>query len=125
MLGQCRVGLGHDVAWSGLWAKDPGDTAIMAAAHSEQRILAEKRSTESRHRAPNPGADSRAFGVDRRTTPHGRTIPRFACLSPQYQLMFVMNLLLTAIPYSQILAELRRLNPNIVPYCGRKEIIKC
>lgn len=31
--------LGHDVVWSGSWAKDPGDTAILAAAHSEQRIL--------------------------------------------------------------------------------------
>lgn len=31
--------LGHDVIWSGLWAKDPGDVAILAAAHSEQRIL--------------------------------------------------------------------------------------
>ena len=31
--------LGHDVVWSGSWAKDPGDMAILAAAHSEQRIL--------------------------------------------------------------------------------------
>lgn len=31
--------LGHDVDWSGSWAKDPGDVAILAAAHSEQRIL--------------------------------------------------------------------------------------
>ena len=31
--------LGHDVVWSGSWAKDPGDAAILAVAHSEQRIL--------------------------------------------------------------------------------------
>ena len=31
--------LGHDVVWSGSWAKDPDDVAILAAAHSEQRIL--------------------------------------------------------------------------------------
>lgn len=31
--------LGHDVVWSGSWAKDPGDLAIMIAAHVEQRIL--------------------------------------------------------------------------------------
>lgn len=31
--------LGHDVIWSGSWAKDPGDAAILAAAHSEQRVL--------------------------------------------------------------------------------------
>ncbi len=31
--------LGHDVVWSGSWAKDPGDVAILAAAHTEQRIL--------------------------------------------------------------------------------------
>ena len=31
--------LGHDVIWSGSWAKDPGDIAILAAAHSERRIL--------------------------------------------------------------------------------------
>lgn len=31
--------LGHDVIWSGSWAKDPGDVAILAAALSEQRIL--------------------------------------------------------------------------------------
>ncbi len=33
------VALGHDVIWSGSWAKDPGDIAILAAAHSEKRIL--------------------------------------------------------------------------------------
>jgi predicted nuclease of predicted toxin-antitoxin system len=33
------VDLGYDVIWSGLWPKDPGDIAILAAAHSEQRIL--------------------------------------------------------------------------------------
>jgi predicted nuclease of predicted toxin-antitoxin system len=31
--------LGHDVVWSGAWAKDPGDSAILATAYSEQRIL--------------------------------------------------------------------------------------
>lgn len=31
--------LGHDVIWSGLWDKDPGDVAILATANSEQRIL--------------------------------------------------------------------------------------
>jgi predicted nuclease of predicted toxin-antitoxin system len=31
--------LGHDVTWSGLWETDPGDTAILATAHSESRIL--------------------------------------------------------------------------------------
>ncbi len=31
--------LGHDVVWSGSWAKDPGDAVILATAHSEQRIL--------------------------------------------------------------------------------------
>lgn len=31
--------LGHDVIWSGTWNKDPGDAAILKAAHSEQRIL--------------------------------------------------------------------------------------
>lgn len=31
--------LGHDVIWSGSWTKDPGDIAILAAAHSERRIL--------------------------------------------------------------------------------------
>ena len=30
---------GHDVIWSGSWSKDPGDAAILAAAHSGQRIL--------------------------------------------------------------------------------------
>lgn len=31
--------LGHDVIWSGSWAEDPGDIAILAAAYSERRIL--------------------------------------------------------------------------------------
>lgn len=31
--------LGHDVIWSGSWAKDPGDSAILTAAHSELRVL--------------------------------------------------------------------------------------
>lgn len=30
---------GHDVIWSGSWDKDPGDVAILAAAHSDKRIL--------------------------------------------------------------------------------------
>lgn len=33
------IALGHDAIWSGLWPEDPGDMAIMARAHSEQRIL--------------------------------------------------------------------------------------
>jgi len=36
---QALVDLGHDVDWSGLWPKDPGDAAILTAAHSEARIL--------------------------------------------------------------------------------------
>jgi predicted nuclease of predicted toxin-antitoxin system len=31
--------LGHDVIWTGSWAKDPGDVAILAAAYSQKRIL--------------------------------------------------------------------------------------
>ena len=31
--------LGHDVVWSGSWAKDPGDSAILTIAHAEHRIL--------------------------------------------------------------------------------------
>ena len=31
--------LGHAAIWSGSWDKDPGDIAILAAAHCEQRIL--------------------------------------------------------------------------------------
>ena len=31
--------LGHDVIWSGSWEQDPGDNAILAAAHSAERIL--------------------------------------------------------------------------------------
>lgn len=31
--------LEHDVIWSGDWAEDPGDLAILASAHSERRIL--------------------------------------------------------------------------------------
>lgn len=30
---------GHDVDWSGNWPQDPGDDAILARAHSEERIL--------------------------------------------------------------------------------------
>lgn len=33
------VGLGHDVVWSGDWEEDPGDQAILEAAHSQARIL--------------------------------------------------------------------------------------
>ena len=29
---------GHDVVWIGDWAEDPGDDAILAFAHSEERI---------------------------------------------------------------------------------------
>jgi len=36
---QLLAGLGHDVIWSGSWAKDPGDASILAAAHSDQRVL--------------------------------------------------------------------------------------
>ena len=32
------IDLGHDVVWSGAWPQDPGDSAILAAAHSERRI---------------------------------------------------------------------------------------
>lgn len=32
-------GFGHDVVWSGNWTKDPGDRAILEAAHSQGRIL--------------------------------------------------------------------------------------
>ena len=31
--------LGHDVVWSGTWPSDPGDIAILAAAHDADRIL--------------------------------------------------------------------------------------
>ncbi|HEY2415904.1 MAG TPA: DUF5615 family PIN-like protein [Pirellulaceae bacterium] len=30
---------GHDVDWSGNWPQDPGDDAILACAHAEERIL--------------------------------------------------------------------------------------
>jgi predicted nuclease of predicted toxin-antitoxin system len=30
---------GHDVVWAGDWPSDPGDDAILAQAHAEQRIL--------------------------------------------------------------------------------------
>jgi predicted nuclease of predicted toxin-antitoxin system len=30
---------GHDVTWAGDWSEDPGDEAILARAHAEQRIL--------------------------------------------------------------------------------------
>jgi len=30
---------GHDVVWSGDWAKDPGDEEILATAYREGRIL--------------------------------------------------------------------------------------
>ncbi len=32
-------GAGHDVWWTGDLAKDPGDEAILARAHREQRVL--------------------------------------------------------------------------------------
>lgn len=31
--------LGHDVEWTGAWAKDPGDREILRIAHQAQRIL--------------------------------------------------------------------------------------
>lgn len=30
---------GHDVQWVGSWEGDPGDTAILAFAHAEHRVL--------------------------------------------------------------------------------------
>jgi predicted nuclease of predicted toxin-antitoxin system len=30
---------GHDVIWAGDWHEDPGDEAILASAHAEERIL--------------------------------------------------------------------------------------
>ena len=36
---QALSSLGHDVIWSGSWVEDPGDAAILAAAHAGQRIL--------------------------------------------------------------------------------------
>jgi predicted nuclease of predicted toxin-antitoxin system len=30
---------GHDVIWAGSWPTDPGDAAILAQAHREERIL--------------------------------------------------------------------------------------
>lgn len=29
---------GHDVVWVGNWAEDPGDDAVLAFAHSEERV---------------------------------------------------------------------------------------
>ncbi|MGF1657507.1 MAG: DUF5615 family PIN-like protein [Verrucomicrobiales bacterium] len=31
--------LGHNVIWSGSWLEDPGDTSILATAHSQSRIF--------------------------------------------------------------------------------------
>lgn len=31
--------VGHDVVWSGDWAEDPGDQAILARANNERRVL--------------------------------------------------------------------------------------
>lgn len=31
--------LGHEVDWSGLWPRDPGDIEILSRAHAESRIL--------------------------------------------------------------------------------------
>ncbi len=36
---QALSDLGHDVVWTGSWAKDPGDVAILDAAYSGRRIL--------------------------------------------------------------------------------------
>lgn len=33
------VDAGHDVVWAGEWVADPGDEAILALAHREQRTL--------------------------------------------------------------------------------------
>jgi predicted nuclease of predicted toxin-antitoxin system len=33
------VAAGHDVAWTGDWAVDPGDDEILAFAHREVRVL--------------------------------------------------------------------------------------
>lgn len=30
---------GHDAVWAGAWEPDPGDTAILAYAHAEGRVL--------------------------------------------------------------------------------------
>lgn len=30
---------GHDVVWTGAWEPDPGDTAILAFAHAQGRVL--------------------------------------------------------------------------------------
>ena len=30
--------LGHDVVWTGEWAKDPGDAEILATAHAQRRV---------------------------------------------------------------------------------------
>jgi predicted nuclease of predicted toxin-antitoxin system len=40
--GQAAVELqaaGHDVVWAGDWPADPGDQAILAHAHAEERVL--------------------------------------------------------------------------------------
>jgi len=40
--GEAKVELakaGHDAAWVGDWARDPGDDAILAAAYQEGRVL--------------------------------------------------------------------------------------
>jgi len=33
------VAAGHDVVWAGAWEPDPGDTAILAYAHAQGRVL--------------------------------------------------------------------------------------
>jgi predicted nuclease of predicted toxin-antitoxin system len=33
------IELGYDAVWSGTWPQDPGDSAILAVAHSQGRIL--------------------------------------------------------------------------------------
>ncbi len=33
------IELGYDAVWSGTWPQDPGDSAILAIAHTERRVL--------------------------------------------------------------------------------------
>jgi predicted nuclease of predicted toxin-antitoxin system len=38
-LKQVLTAEGHDVEWCGDWQKDPGDGAVLAYAHEQQRVL--------------------------------------------------------------------------------------
>lgn len=31
--------LGHDIVWTGVWERDPGDSEILRVAHAEGRVL--------------------------------------------------------------------------------------